>query len=57
MAVFGCGAIGSNVACRLAEAGTGMLRLVDADIMRPGNIVRHAASYPRRALEGAGHCP
>lgn len=45
VAVFGCGAIGSNLACRLAEAGTGTLRLVDADIMRPGNIVRHAASF------------
>lgn len=43
--VFGCGAIGSNVACRLAEAGTGRLRLVDGKRLRPGNIVRHAASY------------
>lgn len=45
VAVFGCGAIGSNLACRLAEAGAGMLRLIDADILRPGNVVRHAASY------------
>ena len=45
VAVFGCGAIGSNLACRLAEAGVGMLRLIDGDILRPGNVVRHAASF------------
>lgn len=43
--VFGCGAIGSNVACRLAEAGLGDLRLIDGKRLRPGNIVRHAASF------------
>ena len=43
--VLGCGAVGSNVACRLAEAGTGRLRLVDAKRLRPGHIVRHATSY------------
>jgi molybdopterin/thiamine biosynthesis adenylyltransferase len=43
--VFGCGAVGSNVACRLAEAGAGRLRLIDGKRLRPGHIVRHAASY------------
>ena len=43
--VFGVGAIGSNVACRLAEAGVGWLTLVDGDTLRPSNVVRHAASY------------
>jgi hypothetical protein len=41
--VFGAGAIGSNVAFRLAEAGLGMLTLVDDDQLRPGDVVRHAA--------------
>jgi hypothetical protein len=41
--VFGIGAVGSNLALRFAEAGLGRLRLVDGDLVRPGNIVRHAA--------------
>lgn len=45
IAIFGCGAIGSNLACRLAEAGGGMLRLIDGDVLRPGNMVRHAAGF------------
>jgi molybdopterin/thiamine biosynthesis adenylyltransferase len=43
--ILGCGAIGSNVAARLAEAGLGKLRLVDDERLRPGNVVRHAASH------------
>lgn len=43
--VFGCGAVGSNIACRAAEAGVKRLRLVDGKRLRPGHIVRHAASY------------
>jgi molybdopterin/thiamine biosynthesis adenylyltransferase len=43
--IFGCGAIGSNAAARLAEAGLGKLRLVDGERLRPGNVVRHAASH------------
>jgi len=41
--VFGAGAIGSNVAFRLAEAGLGTLTVVDDGRLRPGDIVRHAA--------------
>jgi molybdopterin/thiamine biosynthesis adenylyltransferase len=40
--VFGAGAIGSNVAFRLAEAGLGTLTVVDDGRLRPGDIVRHA---------------
>lgn len=43
--VFGVGSIGSNVACRLAEAGLGHLKLVDGDKLRPGNLVRHVADF------------
>lgn len=41
--IFGLGAVGSNLALRLAEAGVGTLLLVDGDHLRPGDIVRHAA--------------
>jgi hypothetical protein len=40
--VFGVGAVGSNTALRLAEAGLARLRLVDGGRLRPGDIVRHA---------------
>lgn len=43
--MFGVGSIGSNVACRLAEAGLRKMRLVDNDELRPGNMVRHAATF------------
>lgn len=42
--IFGLGAIGSNLALRLAEAGVGHLVLVDDDRLRPANVVRHAAN-------------
>lgn len=41
--VFGLGAVGSNLAVRLAEVGIGTLTLVDDARLRPGDIVRHAA--------------
>ncbi len=41
--IFGLGAIGSNAALRLAEAGLGHLVVVDGERLRPGNVVRHAA--------------
>jgi hypothetical protein len=44
VALFGLGAIGSHVAILLAEMGVPTLVLVDGDILRPGNVVRHAAS-------------
>lgn len=42
--VFGLGSVGSNLALRLAEVGIGTLTLVDDARLRPGDIVRHAAS-------------
>jgi molybdopterin/thiamine biosynthesis adenylyltransferase len=44
---FGVGAVGSNVALRLAECGLRSLTLVDREMLRPSNIVRHVA--PRTA--------
>lgn len=42
-AVVGCGAIGSFVADQLVRAGVGRLTLLDDDLLRPGNLVRHLA--------------
>lgn len=39
--IFGVGAVGSNVACRLAECGFRKLVLVDGGRLRPGDVVRH----------------
>lgn len=43
VAVFGCGALGGDVAVTLAKAGVGTLLLVDQDAMHVGNVVRHVA--------------
>lgn len=42
--VFGCGALGSPIALTLAKSGVGQLGLVDSDVLRPGHLIRHAAS-------------
>jgi molybdopterin/thiamine biosynthesis adenylyltransferase len=41
--VVGVGAVGSQVADLLARAGVGNLTVVDHDIVRPGNLIRHTA--------------
>jgi hypothetical protein len=41
VAILGVGAIGSFVADALARAGVGRLTLVDHDVIKPGNLVRH----------------
>jgi molybdopterin/thiamine biosynthesis adenylyltransferase len=41
--IFGAGAIGSQLASLLARAGTGAVRMVESDVLRPGNLVRHLA--------------
>lgn len=38
--IWGCGALGSHVACYLAKAGVKKLILIDNDIVTPGIIVR-----------------
>jgi molybdopterin/thiamine biosynthesis adenylyltransferase len=42
VAAFGLGAVGSHAALALAREGVGELTLCDPDILRPGNVVRHA---------------
>ncbi len=38
---FGAGAVGSQIALRLAECGVGAVSLYDGDLLRPANVVRH----------------
>ncbi len=47
--IIGVGAVGSAVAEQLARAGVGALTLIDYELLRPGNCVRHIAS---RAMVG-----
>lgn len=39
--VFGCGAVGGNIAIQLAMAGVGHLTLYDCDIIEPSDVARH----------------
>jgi molybdopterin/thiamine biosynthesis adenylyltransferase len=43
VAIFGQGALGSSIALLLAKTGVQRLLLVDYDLLRPGNVVRHSA--------------
>lgn len=40
--ILGCGALGSHVAVRLAQAGVGRMILVDPEILETANVGRHA---------------
>lgn len=44
--LFGCGTIGSPAALLACTSGVGDLHLVDGGVLRPGNVVRHAAGLP-----------
>ncbi|HEX3342781.1 MAG TPA: ThiF family adenylyltransferase, partial [Pseudolabrys sp.] len=39
--IVGCGALGSKIAASLARSGTRAFVLVDDDILKPGNLIRH----------------
>jgi sulfur-carrier protein adenylyltransferase/sulfurtransferase len=39
--IVGCGALGSKIAASLARSGVRSFVLVDDDILKPGNLVRH----------------
>jgi molybdopterin/thiamine biosynthesis adenylyltransferase len=43
VAVVGVGAVGSHVADSLARSGVGTIAVVDSDIVKPGNLIRHVA--------------
>lgn len=39
--IVGCGSLGSKIAASLARSGVGVFTLVDDDILKLGNLVRH----------------
>lgn len=43
--LFGVGALGGHVAMTLAKSGLASLRIVDGDLLSPGNVVRHVAGH------------
>ena len=43
--LFGAGALGGHVAVALAESGIDSMRIVDGDLLSPGNVVRHVAGH------------
>ena len=43
--LFGAGALGGYVAVTLAESGIDSLRIVDGELLSPGNVVRHVAGH------------
>ena len=43
--LFGAGALGGHVALTLAESGIDSLRIVDRELLSPGNVVRHVAGH------------
>jgi len=50
--IVGCGAIGSNIADMLFRSGVSNLTLIDGELLRPGNVIRHFAEdsyvgYPK----------
>ena len=63
--LFGAGALGGHVAVTLAESGVDSLRIVDGDLLSPGNVVRHVAGHDQvgqpkvRGVEAAirNHAP
>ena len=45
VAILGCGSMGSKVAATLARAGVGKFYLVDADLLKVGNLARHELDW------------
>lgn len=45
VSIVGAGALGGNAAVCLASSGVGRLRLIDADQVLPGNVVRHVVGH------------
>lgn len=51
--LFGAGALGGHVALVLAQSGVGVLDIVDADRLLPGNVARHIAGRRQVGLPKA----
>jgi molybdopterin/thiamine biosynthesis adenylyltransferase len=52
--IFGIGALGSSIALLLAKAGIGEIRLVDHDVVMPGNAMRHVCGLNLVGLPKTG---
>lgn len=50
LAIIGCGALGSESADALAKAGAGKILLVDKEVMRPHNAIRHVLGIDRTSI-------
>lgn len=50
VAIVGCGAIGSFAADLLFRSGVHRLTLIDGEVLRPGNVVRHLAGRDQVGL-------
>ena len=55
--LFGTGALGGHTATLLAESGLGSLKLVDPDVLLPGNVVRHIAGHGLVGARQGGGSP
>ena len=53
VAIFGVGALGGHIALALAESGVRHLAIIDADVLEPGNVVRHVAGHAHVGAEKA----
>lgn len=53
IAIFGCGSIGSKIACSLASSGVKDFLLVDKDVLEPVNSVRHECGIDQFATPKA----
>lgn len=45
VAIIGAGSVGSKIAESLVRSGIGHIKLVDGDVMLPGNLERHALDW------------
>lgn len=52
--ILGCGALGSHVAIRLAQAGIGSFFLIDPELLEPPNIGRHTLGMNNLLSSKAG---
>ncbi|MCI5161611.1 MAG: hypothetical protein D3917_06225, partial [Candidatus Electrothrix sp. AX5] len=50
VAVIGCGALGSETSDALAKAGVGNILLIDKEVMRAHNAVRHSLGINRTSI-------
>lgn len=51
VALIGLGTLGAPLACSLAQAQTGRLRIADGDVVDPGTTVRWPAGLPAAGIE------